>query len=253
MNPEKIVVVIQARKNSTRLPGKVFKELAGKPVLAHVIERSLEIDHVDSVCVAVPTGEKDAFLPITDLYENCFIFEGSEDNVYQRTLDAGLSQNAGAIMRITSDCPYLDIGFANALTHAYLACPHIVYARYTFNHGIPVGFDCEIVHTEALQSIKDENLDDYDKEHATPYIYRYPDRFPALYLSYAPNVRDIRLTIDTQDDFDIATEIFDTLYNDNPFFGLFEIQEFLKSNPELCTKMDLKEYTKTLFGEPEFT
>ena len=98
-------VIVQARMGSTRLPGKVMLDLAGKSVLAHVLERCAAIPGADLVCcatVAGPDGD-----PVAAEAARCGaeVFRGSEDDVLDRYHRAAKQHHAEIVLRVTSDCP----------------------------------------------------------------------------------------------------------------------------------------------------
>ena len=104
----RIVAIIQARLDSTRLPGKVLMDIAGKPMLAHVVERTRRAKWLDEVVVATTTEEEDQ--PIVSFCENAQIpfFRGSEYDVLDRYYQAAQYFKAEVVVRITADCPLID-------------------------------------------------------------------------------------------------------------------------------------------------
>ncbi|MGB9200159.1 cytidylyltransferase domain-containing protein, partial [Methanobacterium sp.] len=100
-----IVVIIQARIGSSRLPGKVLMDISGKPMLWHVIERVKKSKKIDYIIVATTSKSED--LPILKLSEDMGVktFTGSEDDVLDRYYHAAKEFKADIIVRVTSDCP----------------------------------------------------------------------------------------------------------------------------------------------------
>lgn len=105
---KKVVAIIQARMGATRLPGKILMDIAGKPMLCHVIERMKQSKNVDSIVVATTTKEEDK--AVLELAKECGIkiFAGSEDDVLDRFYQATKKFGADVIVRITVDCPIID-------------------------------------------------------------------------------------------------------------------------------------------------
>ena len=93
---------------STRLPGKVLAELAGRPVLEQMIRRVKRSTTIDSIIVATTTNEKDN--PIETLCSSLRVnvYRGSETDVLLRYLGAARDGGAHAIVRLTADCPMID-------------------------------------------------------------------------------------------------------------------------------------------------
>jgi spore coat polysaccharide biosynthesis protein SpsF len=218
---------------SSRLPGKVMLPLAGAPLLARVLERVHAIDGVDDVVVAVP--EDDSQAPIVDFvagYSGVSVFTGSEQDVLARTVGAAESRQASVVVRITSDCPMLDPRVSGAVLASFLSLD-VSYARTAVDEGYPVGFETEVVAMEALREAARDSVDPYEREHVTPFIWRRPERFPAVHLACAPDRRDWRLTVDTPEDYALACCLYDELFEADPLFGLAALTRLIAQKPEL--------------------
>lgn len=227
------VAIIQARMTSTRLPGKVLKPLAGAPVLNRVVERVRRIEGVEVVCVATPGGS--AHDPIAELVgslDGVALARGPEEDVLRRFVIAAELTGAGTVVRITGDCPLVDSRASAAVISAYRA-GGVPYARTSFDSGYPLGFDTEVVTVEALRTADREAVDPYEREHVTPFIWRRPERFPAVHVDYRPSRRSWRLVVDTAEDYELASRIYDTLYAADPAFGLAELESLFAVQPEL--------------------
>jgi len=230
-----VVAVVQARMTSSRLPGKVLKPLAGAPLIRRVLERILRIEGMDAVVVALAEGAAhDAVIPALDGL-NVMVVRGSETDVLARSAAAARAAKAATVMRITSDCPLIDPEVSARVLAAYVAGrpSGIRYARTAFDSGYPLGFDTEVFDAEALYEAEAQASDPYEREHATPYIWRRPKQFPATIVDAQPNRRHWRLVVDTLDDYRLASAIYDALYPRNPNFGLAEIAALFAARPEL--------------------
>lgn len=229
---ETAVAVIQARMTSTRLPGKVLLPLAGRPVLWHVVERARRIPGLDGICVAIPEG--DAHQPLAELAESMdgvVVVRGPEDDVLERYVRAAEVSGADIVVRITSDCPVLDPGIAGAVLAASRATG--CYARTAFETGVPLGLDVEAAPAGMLAECAASDPDDYEREHVTPFIWRRPDRFPAILIDRSPDRRSWRLTLDEQADYELMQVLFDLLGHDEPFFDLPRIERAISERPEI--------------------
>jgi spore coat polysaccharide biosynthesis protein SpsF len=230
-----VVAVVQTRMTSSRLPGKVLKPLAGAPLIRRTLERVLRIEGLDAVVVALAEGPAhDAVIPALDGL-NVAVVRGSEADVLARTAVAARAAKAATIMRVTSDCPLIDPQVSERVLAAYVAgrAEGIRYARTAFDSGYPHGFDTEVFDAGALYEAEAKAIDPYEREHATPYIWRRPKQFPMTIIDAQPNRRDWRLVVDTPDDYRLISAIYDALYPRNPNFGLVEIAALFKAQPEL--------------------
>jgi spore coat polysaccharide biosynthesis protein SpsF len=226
------VAVIQARMTSTRLPGKVLRSLFGAPLLVRVVERVRRIEAVDEIVIAVPDGE--AHEPIVALAKQHGFrtARGPEDDVLHRTRSAAEDARAQIVMRITSDCPFIDPGVSTAVLAAFRAAK-VSYAATAMSSGFPIGLDTELMTIDALRAADQEARDPYEREHATPFIWRQPRRFSAIYLDHRPDLRSWRLAVDAPEDLLLAEAVYAALYPAKPAFELADICQLFARQPQL--------------------
>jgi spore coat polysaccharide biosynthesis protein SpsF len=230
-----IVAIIQVRMTSTRLPGKVLKPLAGAPLIARVVERTWRIPGVQQVVAALADGS--GHDPVLAALEHLAItvVRGSEQDVLARTAAAARAVNAATVIRITSDCPLLDPSVSGSVLAVYLGGRDagIRYVRTAFDSGFPLGFDTEVFSASTLYEAEAQASDEYEREHVTPYLWRRPDRYPAVLLDARPDRRHWRLVVDTAEDYQLASAIYAALYQANPNFGYPELCALFASQPSL--------------------
>ncbi|MFW5808110.1 MAG: cytidylyltransferase domain-containing protein [Spirochaetota bacterium] len=231
-SPFSVVAIIQARMNSSRLPQKSTKLLAGKPILAHIIERAFSMKHVEHVIVA--TGNEHDNQPILSLAREmgAVPFSGSDEDVLQRFTNAARIFNSDFIIRITGDNPFTDTEYGTmAIEHAFET-----KADLSSVINIPLGTAIELVKTTALYRAFDEATQRHQHEHVTPYIKENPDLFTIIRkpVTIYNMIPDLRLTIDTPEDFEFASHIYNALYRGKPF-SLHHVLNFLRINRQLLT------------------
>ncbi|WP_321391731.1 glycosyltransferase family protein [Emcibacter sp.] len=230
---DKTVVIVQARMTSTRLPGKVLMPLSGKTILEHVIERCQRIRGIDEVCVALPDDEaQEPLAGFVRKLSGVSLFQGAETNVLERTFQAARHVNADTLLRVTSDCPFIDPLVSGALLAAYREAG-TSYARLPMDRGYPLGFDTEVLSMSLLQEVYEAETDDYEKEHVTPYIWRRPEKYGCLMLDCLPDLRSWRLVVDEQKDYEFASRVFGELYPRRPNFGFEDLKRLFSEKPEL--------------------
>lgn len=227
------IAVVQARTTSTRLPGKVLKPLAGAPLLTRFLERMRRVSGIDGICVAVPEGNAQARIAdlVADMPDVTLV-RGPENDVLRRFARAAEVMNASAVVRITSDCPLFDPAVSAAVIAAFHAAG-TAYARTSPNSGFPHGFDTEVFTARALAEADREADDPFEREHVTPFLLRRPDRFPTLHLDRKPDLRHWRLTVDTEEDYALASAVYDALYHTNSAFGLADMAVLFAARPDL--------------------
>src|SRR5262245_9344466 len=102
------VLIVQARMTSTRLPGKVLMDVAGRPMLERQLQRLMRCSRVDDVVLAVTTNPDDE--PLLTLARRLGVrwFRGSEHDVLSRCRGAAREADADLVVRVTADCPLID-------------------------------------------------------------------------------------------------------------------------------------------------
>ncbi len=228
----KIVAIIQARMNASRLPGKVLKDLAGKTVLSHVIERVKAAQSVNEVIVATTVNKEDD--PVERLCESLKIkfFRGSQDDVLDRFYNTAKMFQADCVLRITADCPLIDPLVIDKVVGVHLA-NNADYTANTLKETYPDGEDVEIFSFIALEKAWNEAKLSSEREHVTPYIRKHPGFFKLINVECESDLSRKRWTLDNQEDLDFIKKVYDALYCDNKIFMMKEILGFLAKHPEL--------------------
>jgi spore coat polysaccharide biosynthesis protein SpsF len=234
----KIGAIIQARTSSTRLPKKVLKELpygSGISVLQQVIRRLRKSAKVDEIIVATTTEREDKNIVKVAQSENVKWFRGSKGDVLSRYFLAAKKNKLDVVVRITSDCPCIDPEIIDSIIGKHLRTK----ADYTTNalkRTFPHGLDTEVINFAALEKTFSAAKQDYEKEHVTPYIYKTrPDIFKITLVEASKkfNYPDIRITLDTEEDYALLCAIFDYLYRVNKFFVTQDIIDLFQKKPWL--------------------
>jgi len=231
MGPIGLVAIIQGRLGSTRLPGKILMEVMRRPLLSYQIERLRLSKLITRIIVATTTNAEDN--PVVELAqgEKVEIYRGSEHDVLDRYYQAAKTFSAEHVMRLTADCPLIDIDICDRISNEYFTSgSDYVRTGETFAEGL----DCEIMSFEALECSWKEAKLKSEREHVTLYIRNHPDRFTVKIVENKTDDSKYRITIDEEADFHVIEAIFKNLYiRDSPYFGIEPIKKFLKANPEI--------------------
>jgi spore coat polysaccharide biosynthesis protein SpsF len=226
----KIVAIIQARMGSTRLPGKVLKPLLGESMLYWGVHRTRKARHIDDVIIATTAQPQDTQLATLCNAKGWNVYRGSEDDVLDRYYQAAKQFKASMIVRITSDCPLIDASVIDHLIASYQsAVPPVDYASNTMARTYPRGLDVEIFSFDALEKAWREDQSSW-REHVTPYIYNHPERFRLLNITNPVDYSHHRWTVDTPDDFELITRIYEHFGHGDFHWG--EVIDLLEANPE---------------------
>ncbi len=234
----KIGAIIQARTTSTRLPKKVLKELpygSGITVLEQVIRRVKRSKLLEEIIVATTTNYEDDPIVEISRKEGIKYFRGSEKNVLERYYLCAKENKVDVVVRITSDCPCVDWNVVDMVIEEHLQ-KQADYTSNTMERTFPHGLDVEVISFGALEKVYCEASKDFEKEHVCPYIHTTNrEKFKIISLK-APlflTAPDIRITLDTEEDYALLCAIFDYLYPQNNYFQAVDIINLFKEKPWL--------------------
>ena len=227
------LAILQARMSSTRLPGKVMKPLAGRPMILRQIERIARAERLDDLVVATSVEPSDDPLAQALRAEGVVVHRGPLDDVLSRFLGALDAHPADHVVRLTADCPLADPAVIDATIARHLESG----ADYTSNtpatFAFPKGQDVEVVSAETLRRAAADPSPE-GREHVTWDIWNAPDRYALAWLESArADDGDIRWTVDTADDHAFAAAVYDGLYAANPAFTSADLRAFLQARPDL--------------------
>ena len=228
----KTVAIVQARMGSTRLPGKSLMPVAGKPMLAHVLERLGVSRRVDQIIVATSTAPRNAAIVQLAREMGIGAFAGSEEDVLDRYYQAANAAGADIVIRITGDCPLID----PSVVDQAVALFQETSTDYLRTSEFPRGLDTEVFSLHNLERAWKETTRDYEREHVTPYFYRNPEKFNLKELVAAEPLRrpELRLCVDTEEDLALVREIFARLYvPPGRIFTTVEVIAALDKEPRL--------------------
>ncbi|NBH71717.1 hypothetical protein D3Z51_06700 [Clostridiaceae bacterium] len=226
MPTKKVVTIIQARMGSTRLPGKVMKDICGKPQIQHVIDNVSKSKFVSQTVVATSNDGNNE--PLKNyLSENGIEwFAGDETDVLSRFVLAGKAFDADIIVRVTADNPLCNAECIDRMIESHIQ----TNSDYTCMTGLPIGITGEIVGFGVLENIYySEDIDERDREHVTIYVYEHPEKYKINNVP-APmkyNFPQLYLTVDTAADFERMTDIFQNCY-DNGEISLEDVINYMK-------------------------
>jgi len=202
-----LAIVLQARIDSSRLPGKALLPLGGRPVILRVMEALNRIP-AELRVLACPEDSKSAFAELAQ--EAGFtLFAGPKEDVLERFCLCLRNFGIRHMIRATGDNPFVFADAAYTIITEGLA----LGADYAGYGGLPHGAGVESVNAKALLLAGTEASSQYDREHVCPYLYTHPEKF-FLHRPLAPQSwqgPELRLTIDTQEDYEQAQVLYAAL------------------------------------------
>jgi len=229
---KKISCIVQARVNSKRLPGKILMPVFGKSLLQHLLERLKRLKTIDDLIVATTKHKLDDQTAKIAKLINVKIYRGDEHNVLKRYYDCAKINKSSIIIRVTADCPLIDIKYINELLKIFLKNDYDYLSNLDLNY-LPDGFHCEIFNFRSLEKAQKLAKSKFDREHVTSFLWSNPKIFSIHHYcgkKLKNHSKDIRLTLDYHEDYILIKEVFEKLYKKNKFFSLVEITAFLEKN-----------------------
>lgn len=236
-------ILIQARLGSTRLPGKILKPFHGDKCILDIILDKLHQASDAKVIVATSTS-KDNDALVEHLEQNGeLFFRGSENDVLDRFIKAAEKFHVDGIIRICSDNPFIDPDEIKALSEK-ARHSEAQYIGFRIN-GLPsikthFGFWGEFVTLDALKKVAASTDDLPAHEHVTIHIYSHPEEYRCEWIDcpdFIQGRNDIRLTVDTQEDFENAQQVYADLTKTKHNFGLEEIVSYIDEHEEMKASM----------------
>jgi glutamate-1-semialdehyde 2,1-aminomutase len=226
----KVVAIVQARMGSTRLPNKVMKLIKRTPMIELLLARLARATEVDEIVLA--TSEDPRNQPLIDhvagLGYRCW--QGSENDVLDRYLQAARGAGADVVVRITGDCPLIDPALVDEVIRHF----KVSAADYCSNTNPPTypdGLDVEVFTVAALERAARETDKSHDHEHVTPYL-KDPARFRQAHVSAAEDHSTSRWTVDEAADFAVVEAVFSHFAPD-VHFNWTSVLEVERSQPNL--------------------
>ncbi len=239
-----IGIIVQARMGSTRLPGKILKPFyEGRTILDVLLDNLHRVDGV-KVIVATSSNRENDVLESFLKNRGELVYRGAEKDVLDRFIKAASTYKIDGIIRVCSDNPFMDWHYILELVEQ-AKDSDADYIGFRVN-GTPsilthFGFWGEFVRRSSLERVfATTDTDTPAHEHVTYHIYNHPKEYKCRWIScpeYIEGRKDIRLTIDTSDDFRNASAVYAALMNTNPDFTLKDVVDYLDIHREIKEQM----------------
>jgi len=235
--PDKIVIVVQARMTSGRLPGKVMLPILGESLLYRMMERLQMIKHQVQFVVAIPEEEKGGAIDQECERMNIPCYCGDLNNLLDRHYQAAKLYNADIVLKIPSDCPLIDPRIVDQVLDFYFE--HEGEYDYVSNlhpATFPDGNDVEIMTIPCIERAWKEATRKLELEHTTPYIWENPDKFRignVVWNTGKDYSMSHRFTIDYRADYEFIKAVFEELYPKKHDFSCDDILQLLEERPDI--------------------
>jgi spore coat polysaccharide biosynthesis protein SpsF len=238
-----IGIIIQARTGSTRMPEKVIQPFYNDQTILDLLLVKAKKTRLPVILATTVNPSDDRICLLADKHQIPF-FRGSENDVMDRFIQAAHTHGLSKIIRICADNPFLDLASLQRLADEFTSSD-ADYLGFQLAGNKPsilthFGFWAEGVRLDALEKAAGLTSEKLYHEHVTNFIYGNPDLFNVQLINADPLVfsrHDIRLTLDTADDFELQQQLYAAMSKENPTFGLREIVHYLDQHLEILSKM----------------
>lgn len=231
----KVIGIIQSRMNSTRLINKVMREIVGKPMLWHIVNRLQHSKMVDEIIISTALGRVNK--PIIDFAEDNHIpyYAGSELDLIDRWYQTAHKFEADAIVRVTGDCPLVDPALTDDLINYYIKNQPLDYVSNARpKASYPHGLDVEIYSFSALKRAWNEVEGDFFREWGSVNFFEHPETYKIANLSHSKDLSHLRWVVDYEDDLEFVREVYRNLYKEGEVFLMEEILKLLEEKPQIA-------------------
>jgi spore coat polysaccharide biosynthesis protein SpsF len=222
-----ILALLQARTSSSRFPGKVLQPLLGRPMILRQMDRLRLSKKLGMVTVVTSTDASDDQLTMLCRNDNLPVFRGSLDDVLDRFYQAAIASYPDHIVRLTGDCPLCDPQVIDDVLQFYLD-GGFDYASNTIHPTFPDGLDVEVFRSRVLREAWEEARLPSQREHVTPFIHQQPERYKLGDYRQSVDRSTMRWTVDTPEDYELITKIYECLYPKNAAFSSQDIYQLLE-------------------------
>jgi spore coat polysaccharide biosynthesis protein SpsF len=211
----KTILITQARTGSTRLPGKVLKEIGGKSLLQVHLERLKKCTKISEIIVATTNDVADTIILDKAIEWGYGAYRGSESDVLDRFYQAVRHKNADWIVRVTSDCPLIDPLLVDKVID-FVQKKDVDYGSNGLIEHFPDGQDVEVFKFSALEKAWKNAKLLSEREHVTPYIRNNSDfnggnLFTAINFPCKFDFSKVRMTVDEISDFEVIEILVNNL------------------------------------------
>lgn len=225
------IAIIQARMGSSRLPGKILKPLGDVDVLTYDIERCRAIKGVSEVIVATSSLPQDDAIATWCEAHHVAYFRGSEEDVLDRYVQCTNMYKPDYVMRVTSDCPFVDYEMASEMV-ALMATER--KDIMLLEGELPRGLAVELISYEALLRIHEIGQEPRHREHVTYYAYEFKEQFKTVTYKVPENrlAPEFRITLDTEEDYALISEVAN--HFNNLLVSSVDVIRFLQQHPKIA-------------------
>lgn len=232
----RVVASIEARMNSSRLPGKVLEDVCSKPALSRLYDRLRQSRRIDDVVIATTTNREDDMLALWAEVNGVLCYRGSEDDVLGRVVSAHSLAKSEVIVEVTGDCPLLDPELLDLGIETFFAnnCDVVTNCKVS---SYPQGVDVQVFAFRELEWVCNNINDAAVREHVSLYFYENPELYRIINLMAPLSLQSpcTRLQLDYPEDLRVIQAIYSYFDEQGVSdFSTLDVLCFLSKNPDIA-------------------
>jgi len=226
---------------SSRLPGKVMKEIRNKPLLHYMINQVKACTKASEIIIATTNLKEDEKIASFGKSIGVKVFRGSNEDVLDRYHSCAKEQQSKVLVRLSADSPFIDYNVIDLCISKFEES-NVDYLSNTikkknndwkeWSNGFPIGMAVEVFTFDALEKAWRQAKKSSDREHVTEYIFHNPSLFRLGSIDNHEDLSDLRLVVDYSEDFELTTKII-TSFSEGELFTIKKLKEFLNKNSKL--------------------
>lgn len=221
---------------SSRLPGKMTADIAGKPALIRVIERLNQAKSLDGIVLATSINSADDVLADIAAGQGISVFRGSEEDVLKRVCEAHAMMESDIVVEICGDCPLIDPEIIDQAVETYKANKTDMVAVGA-KQSFPQGTEVQVFSADTLAEANSKTNDPAHREHVTLYFHENEEKFDILHLMAPKSLQapELRLQLDYPQDLELISQIYCRLEPSlHQTFRTADILSLIKQFPDLA-------------------
>jgi len=232
------VAMLQARMESSRLPGKVLLPINGKPMIEWQIQRILQSKLIEKLVIVIPNNLENNVLNNTLRDFGVDVYRGSLNNVFDRFYKASRIFQSKTVIRLTADCPLVMPDMIDEMLNYFIKHkPKLDYLSNGLVESLPDGLDVEIFNSKILQTLSENSLTKEEKENVTLRIWRNPQIFSVANFPHPHDLGNERWTVDYPGDFQFIAEMFSHFGDRSVNIKIADVLEYVRLNPTKVNKI----------------
>lgn len=225
-------IVLMARMGSRRLPGKVLLQVQGRPLLGHLFDRLKRAEFGDIILATSALAGDDPIAIFADA-EGVTVFRGDEEDWSNRILQAALTHDVEAIVRVTADCPMIDPATVDLVGDTLISSGADYVSPDWPRATLPTGMGCEGVLRSALERLH-RSPDPKTAEQRWLSFLTTDDGYHPASVPTRAALGDHRVTVDEPADFEVVKQLLDKLLPNNSDYTLADVVATLEAHPEIA-------------------